>query len=254
MKSAEVAFKRCRLRSSAGPSSIGARIVFEGRVLAERPLFAVAADIDGTISKSNALSQFFGSFGKLGLSERMHRARANSDIKLALNLIAKQNHGIPLERFSDIARLADFFDAVPEFFDNVQKASGRVALVSAAYEPIAQAVARKAGIQEAIVCATRVKIRGNRVTGFLGPVMFGEVKASAVQEVSDELGVPLSRFVGLGDSESDAYFLRLISDSQGLAIAVSSKQQLVEKAKPSIVMDKPDYAKIWGAVKTKFQL
>ncbi len=185
----------------------------------------VVADADGTLTTEDTLFNFFGSFGKRKRAKEVNRARPSKDVELVLEEIILERGKIPLDAFEKVGESAKLANGAEEFAAGCRKAGG-VFVITCTYSPIARKIAGRLGISSENVFSTQVETAGGFVTGFLGPIMDGAEKKNALLEITDRIGLPLSCFVGLGDSASDAPFIRAIVEAGGLGLAVKRQDKL----------------------------
>lgn len=70
------------------------------------------------------------------------------------------------------------------------------------------------------------------------PVVGGKIKAEIVRTIADELGVPLSRVIVVGDSITDAEMLRVVKEAGGLAVAFNANEYALREA--NVALASPD--------------
>lgn len=70
------------------------------------------------------------------------------------------------------------------------------------------------------------------------PIVGGKIKAKIVRTIADELGVPLSRVIAVGDSITDAEMLKAIREKGGLAVAFNANEHALREA--NVAFASPD--------------
>lgn len=70
------------------------------------------------------------------------------------------------------------------------------------------------------------------------PVVGGKIKAEIVKTISDELDVPLSRVIAVGDSITDAEMLKAVREEGGLAVAFNANEYVLREA--NVALATPD--------------
>ncbi len=204
---------------------------------------AVVLDQDGTLTPNDTMFDFYEAFGKRELGERVYEWSKNApekiekefgvpksqvyesiDVELVAREVLRENGTVKKRVFEEIAGRAEIFPGVKEFIATLRSNDFPVFVASATYEPIARAFAKRVGIPVENVGATKMTLdaEGNAV-GFAGPAMESEAKADFVRRVSKKIGIPLSRFAGIGDSASDDPFLYAISGAGGLSIKLNAE-------------------------------
>jgi HAD superfamily phosphoserine phosphatase-like hydrolase len=188
-----------------------------------RPLagFVVATDVDGTITPRDTIFDFFDEFGLLEKAKELYEAEPGSDVSIILNEITSKQ-AISERVFKKIADRAEFFPKAAGFYPKLEELGAKICLLTSTYEPIARRIAERLRLKKPIVCATRVRKRNGFVTGFVGPVLEGREKEKALVRVCLDNKVPLSKTVGIADSDGDAFFMERISRASGLCVWVSN--------------------------------
>lgn len=69
-------------------------------------------------------------------------------------------------------------------------------------------------------------------------VLGGKRKAEAVRKISEEIGVPLSRTIVVGDSITDAEMLKAVKEAGGLAVAFNANEHALREA--NVALASPD--------------
>jgi phosphoserine phosphatase len=108
----------------------------------------------------------------------------------------------PARRTEGIARVAAEVAAHP---------GARLILASGAYQPVADAFARRIGA--ALALGTPLEVRGDRATGVLAPAATGEAKAESVRRAA--AGRPI--VAAFGDTAADLPLLRLAARPVAIA-------------------------------------
>ncbi|MDP2717702.1 MAG: HAD family hydrolase [Candidatus Micrarchaeota archaeon] len=202
------------------------------------------SDIDETLTAEDSILAFFDRFGKRRRAEQVWQwSRANPekiesefgiprsdvrpsmDVELVLKEILAEGNRIDVAEFEKTARSTALAPGAKKLMATASSL-GDVFLLSAMFQPQAEAFARRLGVPAENAVATRLFISGRRVTGFLGPLMEGTAKADALDVIAKQTGIPLSRFAGIGDSASDAPFIRRIVRAGGLGMAVTGDTAL----------------------------
>ena len=229
---------------------------------------AFVFDMDDTIVPTDTIFAFFELYGKKEKAEELYEwskeapekiAKAYAmplekvykgiDVELLLNEVVAERGPIPVEKFRQVAEKLPLFTGVKEFFAKLQGKYGEnLFLLTSSYEPVAKAVAKRIGVLEENVMATKLRESARKVTGFLGPVMEAEMKEKTMRKMMGERGISLRNCVAVGDGLLDKYFIGAVVRAGGLGIAVSDKKELVEYSKAQVSMKEPVYAGIWKSI------
>ena len=213
----------------------------------------LATDVDGTLTEpgSDTIFDFFGLYEKKEESEELYEWSLNApekisakygipldrvfpsiDVEILLKQIITEQDGVAQSVFEKIGREARLAEGARELVAEAQ-GMGAVFFLTCAFEPTALAIAKRLGVEEENVFCTRLEEHGGKVIGFKGPVMEAEVKRAALQDICGKTRAPLNRFVGLGDSSSDAPFVKGIIEAGGLGLVLGGNKKLLEAgAKP----------------------
>ncbi|MBI5176643.1 histidinol-phosphate transaminase [Candidatus Micrarchaeota archaeon] len=194
----------------------------EPGMTAEKPLegLLVASDLDGTVTPDDSIFKLFEKYGLAQEAKVLDAKERSSDVKLLLDRIVK-GEGISTADLAGVADECSLFEGAPGFYSRLEGLGARICLLTTTYEPIAARMAFRLGIKKPEIIATKVKVENRQVTGFRGPLMEGEEKKKALTELAASSGMPLSRAVGLGDSEGDAPFMDAIAATGGECFWIS---------------------------------
>lgn len=186
----------------------------------------IVSDIDGTLVDGDTLFDFFDAFGVKEDAERLNAVSPSSDVPVLLARVAAGD-GIAESVFQKIADNATFFPGAVSFFQRMQSRGARICLLSATYAPIARRIAERLRLEAGVVCATDVKGRDGRVTGFAGPLMERDQKRQALERVCAAMSIAPSNVVGLADSDGDCDFMDCIGNGGGLTFWIRGRPDFV---------------------------
>ncbi|WGW13707.1 phosphoserine phosphatase SerB [Saxibacter everestensis] len=155
--------------------------------------------------------------------------RGELDFEQSLHARVATLKGISDDVFDAVRQEVTVTAGAEELVRAVQSNGGDVALVSGGFAEIVVPLA--AGFDIDKVRANRLEVDGGVLTGrVLGEVVDRSVKARMLQEYANELGVPLSRTVAVGDGANDLDMLGVA----GLGIAFQAKPAVREQADMSL--------------------
>lgn len=205
--------------------------------------YVLVTDLDETLTTSDSIFDFFDLFGKTKEAKLLYKWSLNSperisekygiplnkiypsmDVELVLKEILK-NREIPTSVFEKLAKRTKFAKGARELVRS-SKSLCEVFVLTCAYRPLAILLTRRLGVKKENVFSTNLRISKGKVAGFVGPIMDAETKATQIAEIQRITKVPLKRFIGLGDSASDAPFIGRITAAGGLGLAVKKQRQL----------------------------
>ncbi|MFA6329363.1 MAG: HAD family hydrolase [Candidatus Micrarchaeia archaeon] len=193
-----------------------------GKKYCAKPLegFLIASDLDGTIVDGDTIFAFFRGFSLEKEAARLDAEENGSDVRVLLERVASRDP-IPNEAFARVADDAKLFPGAAGFFSGVESLGARVCILTASYEPIAERVAGRLGLKDAVVLASRLRMAGGKAVGLVGPVIEGKQKEAALLRACSDAGTPLSMVAGIADSEGDAPFMARIKQGGGKCIWVT---------------------------------
>jgi HAD superfamily phosphoserine phosphatase-like hydrolase len=229
---------------------------------------ALVFDVDGTITKEDAIFQFFEVFGKRRNAEQIYKwAKSNPkrilkeygipekeiypsiDVELILKEILAEKGAIPIEVFENVGKNVKLWKGAKEFFRYFgRNQQFEVFFITSEYRPIAETIAKRLGVPQENIFCTELKIKREKVVGFKGPVMESKEKLTALRQIAKR-GFPYSRIFAFGDSESDKYFIGEAVRKGGIGVAVRKKAELIRFAKPQYVQRESDFMELMNIVK-----
>ncbi len=225
--------------------------------------YALVLDMDGTLTPADTIFQLFERLGKRPRAEQVYkwsktrpdriarefgvpesRVFPGMDAELVLKETLRERDSISASCFERVAGVT--------LYPGARRFVRRLALhysvtpfiATASYSPVALSIARRLGIAEGNVGATRLLLDadGNAVS-FVGPVMEGAQKEDFVRTLGKKLRIPLRNFIGVGDSPSDLPFLLAIKRSGGMVLSVKKKPEFSREGIPVFRKDgRPDFA------------
>ncbi|MEK6954344.1 MAG: HAD family hydrolase [Candidatus Micrarchaeota archaeon] len=228
---------------------------------------ALVFDVDETITKEDAIFQFFEVFGKRKEAEKIYEwVKSNPgriskefgiprskiypsiDVELILKEILNEKGEIPVEFFEQIGESARLAKGAKEFFQYFTKnRQFEVFFITSEYRPISESIAKRLGVPENNIFCTELKIERRKMVGFKGPVMESKKKLIALRQIAKR-GFAYSCIFAFGDSESDKYFIGEAVQKGGVGIVVRKNAELIRFAKPQYVQSEPDFGKLMKIV------
>ncbi|MDF7671114.1 phosphoserine phosphatase [Orbaceae bacterium ESL0721] len=95
------------------------------------------------------------------------------------------------------------------------------------------------------IAANRLEIKNGKLTGkIVGQVVDAKYKARTLQQLANELAIPIEQTVAIGDGANDLMMIRIA----GLGVAYHGKPKVVEKAK--ICINYADLTGLWCILST----
>jgi phosphoserine phosphatase len=177
----------------------------------------VAFDFDGTLSDSE-MTVLLGE--RMGVADRMaditERAM-NDEISYAESL---RERASLLEGLTEEDAEAAFGDVrlrpgAADVIERLRDAGHHVAILTGGFERGVERALEREGAEVDTVVANRLPIEGGRLTGEVeGPLITG-TKDDALESLADDLDIPLSRTIAVGDGANDLPMLEVAGLSIG---------------------------------------
>ncbi len=140
--------------------------------------------------------------------------------------------GTPETIFEATCRRVRLSPGIRELVAEVHARGGRVGVVSGGFHEVLDTLAEDLGLD--FWRANRLEVVDGTLTGrTLGPVIDGAAKAAALEEWSEQTGIPLSASVAIGDGANDLQMMGVAA----LGIAYNGKPIVRERADASIEGD-----------------
>lgn len=197
--------------------------------------FLVLLDVDSTLIENEVIELLADAAGSLDAVAEITFRAMNGEIDFEESLRARVETltGLPESVFQDVARHITVTAGVPELVAGVRAAGGRVGVVSGGFHEVLDPIAESLGLD--YWRANRLEIADGRLTGGLtGPIIDGEAKATTLREWADDLGVPLSQTVAIGDGANDLQMMAIT----GLSVGFDAKAPVRDEA--DVLIDERD--------------
>ncbi len=205
------------------------------------PRFLVVLDVDSTLIENEVIEELAAAAGSLeAVSEITFRAmNGELDFEQSLRERVATLAGLPAGVFADVAPSIRVTTGVPEMIAGIHAAGGKVAVVSGGFHEVLDPVAEALGLD--YWRANRLDSVGDVLTGGLsGPIIDGQAKADTLQEWADEMGIPLSQTVAVGDGANDLIMMALA----GLSVGFDAKAPVRDLA--DVLIDERDLSLVLG--------
>jgi phosphoserine phosphatase len=199
------------------------------------PRFLVVLDVDSTLIENEVIEELAAAAGSLeAVSEITFRAmNGELDFEQSLRERTATLAGLPESVFADVAPSIRVTKGVPAMIAGIHAAGGKVAVVSGGFHEVLDPVASALGLDYAR--ANRLTIVDGVLTGGLdGPIIDAQAKADTLQEWADDMGIPLSQTVAVGDGANDLTMMALA----GLAVGFDAKAPVRDLA--NVLIDERD--------------
>lgn len=177
-------------------------------------------DVDGTLIEEEVIDLLGQQAGcEQEIAEITSRAmRGELDFERSLRERVKYLEGLPQSVFEDVYEQVHLSKNAQEFVKILHENGISVGLVSGGFYPVVNRIARELGITH--VSANHLEIRDGLLTGQLvGEIITREVKKERLINWAQELQVPLTNTIAIGDGANDLYMLK----KAGIGIAFCAK-------------------------------
>lgn len=189
-------------------------------------------DVDSTLIEDEVIELIADRAGtrELVASVTERAMRGELDFAESLRERVATLRGVTVSALAEVRADVRVTTGVPELIAGVHAAGGAIAAVSGGFHEVLDPLAEHLGLDRAR--ANRLEVRDDALTGLVsGQIIDAQAKALALQEWADELGVPMSRTVAIGDGANDL----LMMEAAALSIAFDAKPVVRERADVSLV-------------------
>ena len=197
--------------------------------------FLVVLDVDSTLIENEVIEELAVEAGSLDQVAAITFQAMNGELDFEESLRARVATlaGLPETVFRDVAPRIRVTAGVPAMIAAIRAAGGRTAVVSGGFHEVLDPVAAELGLDH--WRANRLEIVDGVLTGGLtGPIIDAQAKADTLQEWADDMGIPLSQTVAVGDGANDLTMMALA----GLAVGFDAKAPVRDLA--HVLIDERD--------------
>ncbi|MFA1609827.1 phosphoserine phosphatase SerB [Halobellus rubicundus] len=177
----------------------------------------VAFDFDGTLSDSE-MTVLLGE--RMDVADRMaditERAM-NDELSYAESLRERASllDGLEAEGAEEAFGQVRLRPGAADLIERLRDAGHHVAILTGGFERGVERALEREGVAVDTIVANRLPIEGGRLTGDVeGPLITG-TKDDALESLADDLDVPLSRTIAVGDGANDLPMLEVAGLSVG---------------------------------------
>ncbi len=191
----------------------------------------VVLDMDSTFIQQEAIDLLAAHAGVgaevAAITERSMRGDVDFSSSLAERVALLK--GLPVEIFDQVRREITLSSGAHEMVDQLHAGGHKVAVVSGGFENIIHPIMRSVGVD--FFRANHLESVDGFLTGrTIGAVIDRAAKAAFLQEIAEQLGIPLEQTVAVGDGANDIGMMEVA----GLSIAFNAKPKVQAVAKFSI--------------------
>ncbi|SDH29946.1 phosphoserine phosphatase SerB [Microbacterium pygmaeum] len=189
--------------------------------------FLVVLDADSTLIRNEVIELMADEAGRGAEVAAATEAAMRGEVDFATSLRSRVAalRGVPVAALARVRAHVEPTPGVRELTAAVHERGGRVAVVSGGFHEILDTVAPDLGVD--VWRANRLAVEGDALAGTVeGAIVDADGKAAALREWADELALPMSRTIAIGDGAND---LRMMAVA-GLGLAFNAKPTVREHA------------------------
>lgn len=191
----------------------------------------IVTDVDSTLIQQEVIELLADHAGtRAEVTDVTERAmRGEIDFAASLRERVATLKGVPESAFADVLARVELTPGARELVSGARERGWEVGLVSGGFAEIVAPLAESLGITR--FRANRLEVSGGLLTGrTVGPVIDRDTKAATLCAWADELGLPLSATVAVGDGANDLGMIAVA----GVGIAFEAKPVVREQAPYSV--------------------
>lgn len=191
----------------------------------------IVTDVDSTLIQQEVIELLADHAGtRAEVTDVTERAmRGEIDFAASLRERVATLKGVPESAFADVLARVELTPGARELVAGARERGWEVGLVSGGFAEIVAPLAESLGITR--FRANRLEVSGGLLTGrTVGPVIDRDTKAATLCAWADELGLPLSATVAVGDGANDLGMIAVA----GVGIAFEAKPVVREQAPYSV--------------------
>lgn len=191
----------------------------------------IVTDVDSTLIQQEVIELLADHAGtRAEVTDVTERAmRGEIDFAASLRERVATLKGVPESAFADVLARVELTPGARELVAGARERGWEVGLVSGGFTEIVAPLAQSLGITR--FRANRLEVSGGLLTGrTVGPVIDRDTKAATLCAWADELGLPLSATVAVGDGANDLGMIAVA----GVGIAFEAKPVVREQAPYSV--------------------
>ncbi|HEY5224843.1 MAG TPA: phosphoserine phosphatase SerB [Microbacteriaceae bacterium] len=201
--------------------------------------FLVILDADSTLIQNEVIELLAEHAGSLDAVAAVTSRAMHGELDFAESLRARVATlaGLPHSVFDAVAARIRLTDGVPELIEAVQTAGGAVGVVSGGFHELLDPLGEVLGLD--FWRANRLELVDGVLTGRVtGAIVDAAAKAIALRTWSQQVGIPASRCIAVGDGSNDLQMMA----AAALSVAFNAKPAVRRAA--DIVIDTQDLSQL----------
>lgn len=177
----------------------------------------IAFDFDGTLSDSEMTVLLARRAGVAREVADITERAMNDELSYAESLRerAKLLEGLPETEAAKAYGEVTLRPGAARLLEQLRGAGHEVAILTGGFEQGVEAALESNGVEVDHLIANRLPIRGGRLGGHVGGPLVDGTKDEALESLAEEVGVPMSRTVAVGDGANDMPMLEVAGLSIG---------------------------------------
>ena len=223
--------ERLRAALARESSALGMDLAVQRAGLHRRAKRLVVLDADSTLLVGEVIDLLAEAAGRAGeVAAITEEAMAgNLDFATALERRVALLEGLEVSALGDVAAGLTLAPGARTLVRTLRRLGFSTAVVSGGFHEVLDELCANLGVDR--VAANRLEVADGRLTGRLeGPIVDRAGKAAALRRFAEELGVPLTQTVAVGDGANDVDMIAIA----GLGIAYNARPVLRDAADAAI--------------------
>ncbi|MDL9979877.1 phosphoserine phosphatase SerB [Microbacterium candidum] len=201
--------------------------------------FLVVLDADSTLIRNEVIELIAAEAGREAEVAAATEAAMRGEVDFATSLRSRVEalRGVPVASFARVRSRIEPTPGVTDLTAAVHARGGAVGVVSGGFHEILDHIAPGLGVD--VWLANRLGVEDGRLSGVVdGDIVDAAAKAASLLAWADELGVPASRTIAIGDGAND---LKMMA-AAGLGLAFNAKPAV--RAQADLVVGPVDLAQV----------
>lgn len=188
-------------------------------------------DVDSTLIRQEVIELIAKHAGTMDAVAEVTERAMRGELDFAESLVQRVAtlKGVTVAQLKSVREDIEFSEGAPEFIRECHRRGWVVALVSGGFAEIVEGLAAEVGIS--IFRANSLEVMDGVLTGrTVGTIVDRAFKAETLKSLAQELEIPLSNTVAMGDGANDLDMIH----AAGIGIAFNAKPIVVDQAPFSV--------------------
>lgn len=223
--------ERLRARLATESSRLGIDLAVQRAGLHRRGKRLVVLDADMTLLQDEVIDLLARAAGKEADVAAITEAAMAGELDFSASLVQRVRmlEGLPIDEVTRLAASVRLAPGARTLVSTLRRLGFSTGVVSGGFHEVLDDVCARLGVDR--VAANHLEVVDGRLTGELrGPIVDRAGKAAALVRFAEELGVPVSQTVAVGDGANDVDMITVA----GLGIAYNARPALRDAADAAI--------------------